>query len=303
MLRALQDGTTVEALKDNGEVVCKPVILTVSKRTQDPKHPEKEHSALLLVANTSDDSPQECINQLAMFRGPGMVIERASLAGLALGARPFHALLLCGKAPEEAGVEGRNGSADEAAEEFLRTAEPPSHNKWMATAELKSTYARGCKSRLEEFLAEVRKEIAKLVKPAPRDLGDGPNSLRELFRIGNEPAPTDRPRVSQQAGSVDEQGRWRVGATIRLKARKAPVRLEPAVYFQVETGAPQPVEWLELEAVSNCETDGLSLVVPADKREVKFMGITDADTHPAPATQSCVVVDVRKITTLKGDQP
>jgi RNA polymerase primary sigma factor len=303
MLRALRDGTTADALKDNGEVVCKTVPLTVSKRTQDRKHPEKEHPALLLVANASDDSPKEYINRLAMFRGPGMVIETASLAGLALGARPFHALLLCGRAPIEAGIEARDADIDEAAEEFLRTAEPPSHNKWIATAELKALYARGCKSRLEEFLAEVRKEIAKLVKPAPRDLGDGPNSLRELFRIGNEPVPTDRPRVTQQNGTVDEQGRWIVGATIRLKARKTPVRLEPAVYFQVETGAPQPVEWLELEAVSNCQTDGLALVVPADKREVKFMGITNSDTHPAPASQSCVVVDVRKISTLKGGQP
>jgi RNA polymerase primary sigma factor len=303
MLGALQDGTTVEALKDDGEVVCKTVPLTVSKRTQDPKHPEKEHPALLLVANAGDDTPKEYINRLAMFRGPGMVIETVSLPGLALGARPFHALLLCGRAPSEAGVEGRIASTDDAAEEFLRTAEPPSHHKWVATAELKAIYARGCKSRLEEFLTEVRKEIAKLVKPAPRDLGDGPNSLRELFRIGNEPAPTERPRVSQQSGSVDEQGRWVVEATVRLKPRKAAVRLEPAVYFQVETGAPQPVEWLDLVEVSNCTVEGQALIVPAEKREVKFKGITNADTHPAPANQSCIVVDVRKITALKGGQP
>ena len=180
---------------------------------------------------------------------------------------------MCGRAATEAGVEGRDASADEAAEEFLRTAEPPSHNKWIATAELKAIYARGCKSRLEEFLAAVRKEIAKLIKPVPRDLGDGPNSLRELFRIGNEPAPTDRPRVTKQAGSVDEQGRWVVEATIRLKSRKTPVRVEPAVYFQVETGAPQPVEWLDLEGVSNCAADGLELVVPAGEKELKFKGL------------------------------
>ena len=81
------------------------------------------------------------------------------------------------------------------------------------------------------------------------------------------------------------------------------MRLEPAVYFQVETGAPQPVEWLDLEAVSNCTADGLALVVPAEKRDLKFKGITNAESHPAPASQSCVVVGVRKITALKGGQP
>jgi RNA polymerase primary sigma factor len=303
MLRALQDGTTVESLKGDSDVVCKPVTLIVTKRTQEPKHPEKEHPALLLVANAGEDSPKECANRLAMFRGPGMVIDTKKLDGLALGARPFHALLLCGRAPIEAGLENRDSSSDEAAEEFLRSAEPPSHNKWIATAELKAIYARGCKSRLEEFLEEVRKEIAKLVKPAQRDLGDGPNSLRELFRIGDEPSATERPRVTQQKGTVDEQGCWVVEATVRLKARKTLVRLEPAVYFQVETGAPQPVEWLRLEPVSNCTAEGQTLLVPADKREVKFKGISNAETHLAPASQSCVVVDIRKITALKGGQP
>ena len=137
---------------------------------------------------------------------------------------------------------------------------------------MKAIYARGCKSRLEEFLAEVRKEIAKLVKPAPRDLGNGPNSLRELFRIGNEPVPTDRPRVTKQDGIVDEQGRWVVEATIRLKSRKTPVRLEPAVYFQVETGAPQPVEWLDLEAVSNCTADGLGTGRAGRQTRVEIQG-------------------------------
>ena len=85
MLRALRDGTTVKTLKDNGEVVCTPVPLTVSKRTQYPKHPDKEHPALLLVANADDDTPKEHVNRLAMFRGPGMVIETAKYDGLALG--------------------------------------------------------------------------------------------------------------------------------------------------------------------------------------------------------------------------
>lgn len=297
MLRALRDGATTDALKDNGEVVCKSVSLTVFSRTQEPKHGQKEHSALLLVANAGDETPA---NKLTLFRGPGMVIETRSPRGLPLGARPFHALLLCGKAPAAGGAEGRDPASDEAAEEFLRTAEPPSHNKWLATAELKSSYARGCKSRLEEFLAEADRELAKAVKPPSRDLGDGPNALRELFRLGNEPISTDRPRVVQQSGFVDESGRWKVKAEVRLKARKSRVRLEPAVYFQVETGSPQPVEWLELEPVSGCAADGLSLLVEPDVRVVKFQGITDVETHPAPADRSCVVVDVRKITPLKG---
>ena len=261
MLRALQDGTTTEALKDNGEVVCKPVPLTVSKRTQDPKHPEKEHPALLLVANAGEDSPKEYINRLAMFRGPGMVIETASLAGLALGAKAVHALLLCGRAPIEAGVESRDASTDEAAEEFLRTAEPPSHNKWIATAELKAIYARGCKSRLEEFLGRrVRKEIAKLVKPGPRRLGRRPELARELFRIGNEPGqPTGRASPSRK-GTVDEQGHGSSRQRCELRSQDCCSRAGASGILPGRDGlTTQPVEWLELEAGEQLHRRGAGL--------------------------------------------
>jgi hypothetical protein len=45
--------------------------------------------------------------------------------------------------------------------------------------------------------------------------------------------------------------------------------------------------------------NGQALVVPADKLEVKFEGVTDPTSHPAPARSSCVVVDVRKLVALK----
>ena len=80
-----------------------------------------------------------------MFRGHGMVVQLKSLAGTCLGARPFHALLLCGRASEFVApdVARSNPQADQAAEMFLRTAEPPSHNQWVATPDLKAVYARG----------------------------------------------------------------------------------------------------------------------------------------------------------------
>ncbi len=186
--------------------------------------------------------------------------------------------------------------ADNAAEQFLRTAEPPSHNQWTATPDLKAVYARGCKTKLDQFLKAAIEAVRELVKPVPKDTGDGPQSIKELFRIGADPVPNERPRVVEQAGSVDSTGRWRVTARIRLKPRRTPVRLTPAVYFQAETGAGLAVEWESLEARSpGCVADGASLVLPADTREVRFSGVTDPTSHPVPASESCVVVDVKRI--------
>ncbi len=238
MLKAYREDVTVEQLGEkNDEVATREVTLTVPKRTADPKHAEQEHKAVLLVTPADEDdtvSGSEKANHLAMFRGHGMVVQSKSLAGVCLGARSFHALLLCGRAPEfgAPGVSRANPHTDTAAELFLLTAEPPSHNQWTATPDLKTVYARGCKARLDAFLKAAAEAIRELVKPPPKDTGDGPNSLKELFQIGSEPtARPEQPRVVEQRGEVDAKGRWSVTARIRLKARKTWQRLTPAVYF------------------------------------------------------------------------
>ena len=93
---------------------------------------------------------------------------------------------------------------------------------------------------MEQFQKAAIEAVRELVKPTPRDTGDGPQSLKELFRIGTDPAPNERPRVVEQSGSVDAAGRWRVNARIRLKPKRTPIRLTPAVYFLAETGAGLP---------------------------------------------------------------
>jgi RNA polymerase primary sigma factor len=312
MLKAYQEDRTVDRLGDDtNDVATKEVVLTVPKRSVDPKHSEQEHKAVLLLTPADEDAEStesEKQNQLAMFRGHGMVVQFKSLAGTCLGARPFHALLLCGRAPEfiAPDVARSNPQADQAGEMFLRTAEPPSHNQWTATPDLKALYARGCISRLNGFLQAAAEAVRELVKPKPKDTGDGPNALKELFRIGAEPAPTERPRVVEQTGTVEGDGhdaKWRVTARVRMKARRTPMKLTPAVYFLAETGAGAPVGWESVKAEKNCEASGLSLIIPPDTREVRFSGLTDPRSHPIPAADSCVVVDIKKLVPLKEDKP
>jgi RNA polymerase primary sigma factor len=308
MLKAYQEDRTCDCLTDeNTEVVAREVVLTVPKRNADPKHAEQEHKAILLLTPADEDAEgpgTEKQNHLAMFRGHGMVVQLKNLTGACLGARPFHALLLCGRAPEfvASDVARSNPQADQAAEMFLRTAEPPSHNQWAATPDLKAVYAHGCVSRLKQFLDAAAEAVRELVKPAPKDTGDGPNALKELFRIGGDPAPTERPRVVEQTGDVDGEGheaRWRVSARVRMKARRTTTKLTPAVYFLAETGAGTAVRWALLKAEKNCEAHGESLIVPPDTREVRFSGVTDPASHPIPAADSCIVVDIKKLVPTK----
>src|SRR5262249_47531640 len=128
MLKAYQEDRTVKALGDDkNDVAAKEVGLTVPKRNADPPHAEQEHKAVLLLTpadEETDSAGSEKPNHLAMFRGHGMVVQLTSLTGICLGARPFHALLLCGRAPEFVAPDVARSSphADQAAEMFLRTA-------------------------------------------------------------------------------------------------------------------------------------------------------------------------------------
>ena len=287
------DRSFAEELAQPGDVVCRTVGLALPARKIEPKHTEMDHEAVLLVRYAGEDESGPDSNRLAIFRGPGMVVEEKRLSGICLGSRPFHALLLCGLAASD-------GLADDAAEEFLRNAEPPSHNKWVATPELKTTYARGCVNALSAFLSRAVEVLRDVVKPTSRDLGNGPNSLRELFRIGPEPISVqrERPRIVYQDGYVDEQGRWCVEARVRLKAVDRIAMLTPAVLFVAETGAGKAVRWEKLEPISNCSVEGNSLKVPIRTREVVFKGITDPESHPVPAQDSSIVVDLRRVTLL-----
>ncbi len=290
-----------------GDVVAARVKLHVPAAkagTPGAKQPggdrEHEHEAVLLVRFAAEDDDSATMNRVAMFRGPGMVVKEQSLRGVCLGARPFHGLLLCGKFHAQ-------DAAAEAADEFLRTAEPPSHDQWTKTAELKAAYAHGCITRLSEFEQAWKDTLREIVKPGGMDLGDGPQSLRDLFKIGREkPAPREKPYVQKVDGRIEGEGAdaaWVIRATVRLKKPSAtPTRVIPEVQFAAETGGGTRVRWASLKGVKDC-TGGAKegLLIPANKRSAVFEGRTDPQRHPVPAAECCIRVDVARSWSEKAD--
>ena len=290
-----------------GEVVAAPVTLTVPKAKAGTPAAKKgggdrehEHEAMLLVRFAAEDDDGTA-NRVAMFRGPGMVVKEQSLRGVCLGARPFHALLLCGKFHAK-------GPAAEAADEFLRTAEPPSHDQWVKTAELTAGYAHGCITKLTNFHAAWKDALREIVKPGGRELGDGPQSLRDLFKIGRDRGgtPREKPYIFRPNARIEGEGAgavWVVTATVRLKKPAAtPTRVFPEVQFAAETGGGSRVPWASLEGVKDCAggpKDGL--LIPANKRSATFEGRTDPNRHPVPAAESCIRVDIARSWIERGE--
>jgi hypothetical protein len=285
-IRTHRENTVVDSLLSEGDVMRVTVPLSIPKKRDGSQDPV-EHQATVLVRRATPDAND--LGACVYFRGIEMIVEHQNLRAVRVGAIPFHAVVLCGEAADDA-------PSGTVADEFLRLAEPPAHNTWELTSDLKFIYAQGGGAAIGRFFNAVRAAIRELVGPATEDLSDGPRKLKELFRMH---VPVDeitrRPEIGNAAGSVDDDGAWVIEARLRVHQNESGWRGRPVVVFDAESGSGSRVKWSELEGVRNCAVDGDYLVIPAGARDVRFRGVTDPASHPVPAMSSAVSVDFRNV--------
>lgn len=297
-LQRQTEGQTVESLVDPGDVVVRHVPLRIPGR-RDGEHRKVVHEAVLVVRRA--DETDETAGELALFRGAGMVVKYVSLRGLRVGAFPVHAMALCGEA---VGKEANQV----AGEMFLRTAEPPAHNDWAPTPDLRAAYEQGYRKGLEDFIRELKRQIAELVAPAVRNEEEGPQSLRELFQVGAGAESSNRPRIANASAHLDQDGRWIVEGQIRVRPGTHGWRVRPVVVFATDSGAGTPVPWEELDVfkagadvTTHDGTTNRSVTLPARSREVPFRGVAAVDRYPVPGYRSSVELDLRRIEQLRTE--
>jgi len=180
-LRAFLEGTTVDRLTSTDDVLQTHVPLYVPPLKSAGKKSKVEHRAVLLVTPTDEDD--EDANRLVCMRSNRMVVMTRPVTDLPLGAPRVQGVLLAGHAAG-AGAQGA-----EAAEHFLRTAEPPEHNDWKRTDDLTATYARGAATAIRNFRTAMLEEIRRLLRPGEQKSDDGPAALRELLSLEPPSAP------------------------------------------------------------------------------------------------------------------
>ena len=297
-LKRHAQGHVVDALVEPGDVAVHHVPLSIPSR-RDGEHGKVVHEAVLVVRRA--DETDESAGELALFRGAGMVVKYVSLRGLRVGAFPVHAMALCGEAVGEE-------PDDVAAEIFLRTAEPPAHNDWLPTPDLRAAYEQGYRKGLDDFLRDLKLQVAELVAPPIRKQEEGPQSLRELFQVGVGTEPSDRPRIADERATLDDEGRWVVEGKIRVRPGTYGWRVRPVVIFAADFGAGTPVPWAEFEVfkdgasiATHAGTTNRSVELPIGFREVPFRGVAAADHYPVPGHRSSVEVDLRRVEPLRTD--
>ncbi len=286
--RKFKSGEAVADLRDAGDVTSRQAILRIPGRTADPKHAPVDHETVVVVRRDSSDTSPDNSNRVVYFRGQEMVIMSRQLRNIVFGAMPFRAMVLCGMASTQ-------DEQSQFGEQFLRASEPPAHNRWELTPELKDDYQHGSGARLHEFQQEVQRTILELIKSTQPDLDDGPSSLKQLLRIGPPPESTMKPRVEidQEESRLDQSGAWVLRCRVLLPDRRA-WSMTPVLRFAAESGAGKVVQW-EIRGIQNCKVEDGILMVPSGAREAEFEGVSDPASHPAPSTDTAVSVQLRAV--------
>lgn len=286
--RAHAEGTTDELLVDDGDVVAVRVPLKIpARRAGGDRHQALVHEAIVLVRRATaeeevDERSKKELRRAVLMRGANMVVKSLDLSRGALGARPFQVVVLAGRAAGDDEVDGR-------AEVFLRAAEPPSHDDWQYTPRLRSQYALGAKKALTDFEQAIRLAVRRILQFDTENTPDGPPDLSQRFKFGEPAAPERAPRVVVRSQNVDDDGAWHIEAAVRLPGDlRSTVTGRPQLVFLGESGGRSKVRWQQLEPVGPgiVVNDTGVLIISPQTRTARFRGVTDPQTHPAPAQQS-----------------
>jgi hypothetical protein len=234
------------------------------------------------------------------MRGSRMIVERRKASGLAVGHRPFRAVVLAGTA---SGAESSNHA--DLAERFLRRAEPPEHNRWThKTRRVGAIYTRGYTS-LRDFWSSVNSAIADAVNRPVHTQDNGPDCLRELLRIADtdKPPRAKEPKITTVSlESIAPGGSWVLKAKITVPTPRPDRqwRLEPAAYFGVESGPASRVKLSEITALDRCEVDQDGYVVVNRTARTAVVRITtDPSSHPTQTRYASAGVDVKNAQEIK----
>lgn len=222
--RVWQKEDDIEDPSYPGDVAAVPITVHLpaerDRRGMSDPHSEMEAEAMLVVRMAGDEERKRThANEVAYFRGAGMVVQYRTLRRLAISAKDYHAALICGTAKG-------NYERDEALERFLRAAEPPEHDTWDSTANLKKAYKKGYKKAIDDMDAEVRRQLHRLVTETTKTGAQGPDLFRKKFPIGNTGGGGgERSFVDLQdlTAYVEENGTMRFKGRLRARSRSPKV--------------------------------------------------------------------------------
>ncbi|MFF6998440.1 helix-turn-helix domain-containing protein [Streptomyces sp. NPDC008313] len=290
-LRAHYEGTTVDRLTESGQVASRNVPLKLPLTGGARGATLGTHQAVLLVTEAAGDQDTP-VNQVHSLRGNRMTVRKATVPNLPLGTNPFQAVVLVGEAA------GASAPFANDAEEFLRAAEPPEHDRWGQTEELTLRWSPSAYRRIQNLTTEVNSAVRELVTRPKRGRGEGGEALRKALTVKSRPkakVPSGPvvPVLDALDATIGDQGEWLIEAEVKIPRGDEIVPMVPVAQLDVRSGGRPRLDWAELVAVEGCEVENGILRFPPGTRRAKFRGATDVSSHPVRTTLTRLVVELR----------
>ncbi|WP_406354104.1 helix-turn-helix domain-containing protein [Streptomyces sp. NBC_01635] len=289
-LRAHYEGTTVDRLTEAGQVAVRSVPLKLPL-SGGIRGTLGTHEAVLLVTDSETDA-DGAKNLLHSLRGNCMTVKRTTVPRLPIGTNPFQAVLLVGEAA------GETAPFAQEAEEFLRAAEPPEHDRWGQTEELTLRWSPSAYRRINALTTEANNAVRELVARPKRSSHEGGEALRKALTVkkrSRAKAPTGPvvPTLDALDATVGEGGEWQITAEVTIPRGDEIAPMVPVAQLDVRSGGRPKLDWAELVGVEGCEVeDGILRFTPGARR-AKFRGTTDAGSHPVRTTLTRLVLELR----------
>lgn len=203
--RRHEEGNT---LSEPGDVAGLNIPIDVPPRADETATPDGPVRLAARLASPADDDTY--LNTVAMFRGAGMVVKYYDQSRVAFGDRNFHSVLAAG----EARSEDRSTEADLEIDRFLRFSEPPEHDEWVSTENLREQYKRGFRTALDDMFETARDGLRHLISRNDGSTDALSDKVLKRFPIHEERM---RRRSTQSPSSIFEidshsvydDGRWR----------------------------------------------------------------------------------------------
>jgi RNA polymerase primary sigma factor len=290
-LRAYYEGTTVDRLTESGQVAFRNVPLKLPLTGGARGATLGTHQGVLLVTEADGDRDTP-INQVHSLRGNRMTVRKATVPNLPLGTNPFQAVVLVGEAA------GASAPFAKEAEDFLRAAEPPEHDRWGQTEELTLRWSPSAYRRIQNLTTEVNSAVRELVARPRRGRNEGGEALSKALTVKSRPkakVPSGPvvPELDVLDATIGDQGEWLITAEVKIARGDEIVPMVPVAQLDVRSGGRPRLDWAELVAVEGCEVENGVLRFPPGTRRAKFRGATDASSHPVRTTLTRLVVELR----------
>ncbi|QPV61567.1 hypothetical protein I7X12_12430 [Halosimplex litoreum] len=175
-----EEGTT---LQNPGDVAGLDIPVDLPPRSDGTETPDGEVRLSSRLASPADDDTY--LNRVALFRGAGMVVKYYDQNRVAFGDRNFYGVLACG----EARADGPATESDQEVDRFLRFSEPPEHDEWESTENLREQYQRGFRTALDDMFGTLRDGLRHLISKNDSGRDALSDSVLNHFPIHGTGAP------------------------------------------------------------------------------------------------------------------